>query len=181
MGKTIISPTLPKEKIENLRFLYIVIDSDLKIHYELHNKGHVILPIRATEILPWMAYKYLPQNLIRKCVSSKKNIVGVLQLWIYYTKDYAFARLKALGILSTFTGNRVKALFSLLRAMDAFGERQDIVFVETETHLPAGILQRSGFIRAPPQHWWRRIEHFLIRQKHYVKYYPRGKRLLKAA
>ena len=71
------------EKIENIKFLYIVIDSEGKIHYEFNNKGHRILPIHWSEMNPGRIYKNLPRNLIRKGVSDKKNIAGVLQLWIY--------------------------------------------------------------------------------------------------
>ncbi len=176
----LVTPELPSEKIKNIRFLYIVIDSELKIHYEFNNKGHVILPIHWSELNPLKIYRNLPQNLIRKGVSPKKNIVGVLQLWIYdtksrtkyETKNYRYARLKAMGLLETFSGNRIKALLSLLRAMEEFCKRYNISFVEAETSVvPGNVMRRLGFMPVASRSWWRRIEHLVTRQRPYRKDY----------
>lgn len=164
------------DKIKNIRFLYIVIDSTLQIHYEFNNKGHVILPIHWSELNPLKIYKNLPPNLIRKCVSPKKNIVGVLQLWIYDSrsaaKDYRYGRIKAIGLLETFPGNRIGALLRLLKAMDEFCKKYSISFVEAETSVvPGKVMRRLGFMPVASRGWWRRVEHFLTRQRGYVKEY----------
>ncbi len=74
--KIVVSVGLPEEEIKELKYLYIVVDSNYEIHYEFNNKGHIILPIHKNEINPFSVIKNLPSNLIRKCISDKKNIVG---------------------------------------------------------------------------------------------------------
>lgn len=168
----LVSRELPSDKIKNIRFLYIVIDSTGQIHYEFNNKGHVILPLHWSELNPLRIYKNLPQNLIRKCVSPKKNIVGVLQLWIYYTKTQSYARIKAIGLLETFPGNRIGALLRLLKAMDEFCKRYGLSFVEAETSVvPGKVMRRLGFMPVASKGWRRRVEHFLTRQRAYRKEY----------
>ena len=78
--KIVVSESIPKEKIENIRFVYIVIDSTGATHYEFNNKGHVVLPLHWSELNPTRILKNLPANLVARSVSSKENIVGVLQL-----------------------------------------------------------------------------------------------------
>ncbi|MEK6950206.1 MAG: hypothetical protein AABX13_00590 [Nanoarchaeota archaeon] len=171
-AQIIIANNLPGQKIKNIRFLYIVIDSELKVHYEFNNKGHVVLPIHWSELNPLMIYRNLPRNLIQKSVSGRKNIVGVLQLWIYYTKDQSYARIKAIGLLETFQGNRIAALLRLLKAMDGFCKAYQVSFVEAETSVvPENVMRHLGFIPAASQSRWRRLEHFLTRQRGYVKGY----------
>ncbi len=168
----LVSVGLPKEKIENIRFLYIVIDSDLKVHYEFNNKGHIVLPIHFNELNPFMIYKNLPHNLVRRCVSPKKNIVGILQLWIYYTKDYSYGRVRALGLLNTFKGNRIKALFKLMQAMDNFCKGYNIKFTEAETAvIPERVMKKAGFFPAPSKKWGHRFAQYLSRMTPYVKKY----------
>ena len=168
----IISGKLPKEKIENIKFLYIVIDSDYKVHYEFNNYGHIILPIHWSELNPAKIFKNLPENLIRKCESDKENIVGVLQLWIYYTKDYTYGKVCAIGLIETFQGNRVKALFKLLTAMDQFCRVYHLQFVETETSvIPSGVMKRFGFFPSPERNIINRFAQFVFQQKHYTKKY----------
>ena len=172
MVRKMIHETLPKERIEGLRYLYIVIDSNYNVHYEFDNKGHIVLPVHKTEILPWQIYKNLPNNLIRKCESKKKNIVGVLQLWIYYTKDYSFGRIRALGVMDTFRGNRVKTLLRLVRAMDEFCMYYNIMFVEAATKvIPHRVMERVGFGKEPQNSQLHRLAQFIFRQTNYVKRY----------
>lgn len=171
-ARIIVASDLSPPKIKNIRFLYIVIDSELKIQYEFNNKGHVVLPIHWSELNPLKIYRNLPGNLIRKCVSGKKNIVGVLQLWIYYTKNKSYARIKALGLLETFQGNRIAALLRLLKAMDEFCVKYGVALVEAETSVvPENVMRRLGFTPTASRGWWRTLEHFLTRQQGYVKEY----------
>ena len=173
MAKVLVASQLPEEKIKNVRFLYIVIDSDLQLHYEFNNQGHVILPIHWSELNPRRIYRNLPRNLIRKCVAEKEDIIGVLQVWVYYKRTYSYARIKALGVLESFKGNKMGALFSLLKAMDRFCTRYNLRFVEAETNvIPEGMMKRLGFVPASGSSWWRRMEHFITRQRAYVKHYP---------
>lgn len=168
----IISEDLPVEKIVGLRFLYIVIDSDMNIHYEFNNKGHIVLPIHRNEILPWMILKYLPINLINKCASAKKNIVGVVQLWIYYTKDYCYALLRARGILENFRGNKSNASALLDKAMDEFCLHHGVKFIETSTRvLPELYMRKRGFIPEPNRKIIQKVVEAVFRQTHYVKKY----------
>lgn len=170
--EVIVAEKLPNEKMEGINFLYIVIDSDLRIHYELNNKGHIVLPIHFSEINPFKIYKNLPRNLVNKCVSEKSNIVGVLQLWIYYTKDYTYARVKALGILKEFNRNRVKALFKLCKAMDNFCLHNGIKFVEAETSVfPEKVMKRIGFNIVKSKSVFHRLAQLVSRQTPYVKTY----------
>ena len=41
-GKKIVTTELSKEKIKNVRFLYISIDDNLKVYYEFGNKGYIV-------------------------------------------------------------------------------------------------------------------------------------------
>ncbi len=163
---------LPSEKVKGLRYLYIVLDSEYKIHYEFNNRGHIILPIHKSEILPWRIYKNLPRNLIKKCESDKKNIVGVLQLWIYYTRDYAFARIRAIGVLDTFKGNKYKAILRLVKAMDEFCDYYKISYVDCATSvIPHKIMRKAGFEVALRRNFLHKFVQFLFRQTNYVKRY----------
>lgn len=171
-GKVIVSESIPRERIEGLRFLYIVVDSDLNINYEFNNKGHIVLPIHKNEINPFKLYENLPKNLIKKCVSGKKDIVGVMQLWLYYTKETIYGRVKAIGILETFKGNRLKALLKLAKAMDDFCVYYGIKFIEAETSvIPKNVMERFGFHEEPESKWYFRFAQFISRQRHYVKNY----------
>ncbi|GEM_PF-3270340 len=177
-NKVFISKDLPEEKITVLRYLYIVLDSELEVHYEFNNKGHIVLPIHFNEMNPFRIYKNLPQNLINKCVSPKKNIIGVLQIWVYSTKKENYARIRALGILNDFKGNRLKALLKLLKAMDDFCITQQIEYIETETSvIPEEIMLRIGFQREKSTSFLNSFAQTIFRQKAYVKYYNK-KRVL---
>ena len=168
----VVSMGLPNEKIVGLKFLYIVIDSNGRIHYEFNNKGHIILPIHRNEINPLKIWKNLPKNLIKKCVSDKKNIVGIMQLWIYYTKDYYFGRIRGIGILEDYRGKKISALARLFTAMDEFVSYYGIKFVECETSVmsPAK-MERFGFYPEPERGLIKRFGQFVFRQTHYVKKY----------
>lgn len=160
------------EKVTDIKFLYIVIDSTLEVHYEYNNKGHIILPIHWSEMNPYRIAQNLPKNLIHRCVSGKKNIVGVLQLWIYYTQECSYARLKAIGLLESFKGNRIKALFLLIKAMDNFCAHNKVTFVETETNIvPDNIMKRFGFVAKQSKTWWFRLDQFFTKRIAYVKHY----------
>ncbi len=167
---------LPEERVQGIRYLYVAVDSDLNVHYELNNRGHIIMPIHFSEINPLRIYKNLPRNLIKKCASNKKNIVGILQLWIYYTKDYSFARIRAIGILSSF-GNknrddRKTALTKLMIATDYFCKHYNIKFVETETAvIPEDKMRLAGFEPALASSWINKFAQTIFRQKAYVKKY----------
>ena len=168
----IISEGLPVERIIGLKFLYIVIDSEYKLHYEFNNRGHIVLPIHKSEILPWTIYKNFPKNLIGRCKSDKKNIIGVLQLWIYYTKDYSYGIIRGLGILQDFKGNKFKALVRLLKAMDEFCLHHRIKFVEASTGvIPEKVIRRAGFNPEPNRRFLHRFAEAVFRLTHYVKEY----------
>ncbi|MBS3166271.1 hypothetical protein J4444_04065 [Candidatus Woesearchaeota archaeon] len=168
----VIAANLPVEKIKNIKFVYIVINSDLNVHYEFNNRGHIVLPIHWSELNPLRIYHNLPKNLVNKCASEKTNIVGVLQLWIYYTKNYSYARVRAIGIIHEFKGNRVKALFKLVQAMDNFCLHQRIRFVEAETSVfPEDTMNRAGFKVVRSKSHFHTFAQFLFRQKPYVKVY----------
>ena len=167
----IISEEVPSE-IRGLKFLYIVIDEDLEVHYELNNRGHIPLPIHWSEMNPLRIEKNLSKNLIKKSVSEKKNLVGVLQLWIYETKEGKYAEVRGLGILNKFKGNRVKALLKLVKAMDTFCEGYEIKCVEASTSvIPEGVMNRVGFKAEKPSSWITSIGELIFRQKHYLKKY----------
>ena len=170
--EVILSEELPKEKVEGLRYLYIVIDSDFKVHYEFNNKGHTILIVHKSEINPLRIYKNLPKNLIRKCVSKKKNIIGVLQLWVYYTRDYSYGVIRALGIIDNFKGNKLKAILLLANAMDNFCKHYNIRFVQATTSvIPGNIMKRAGFVKKPLKGFLRKVVVALFRQTSYEKDY----------
>ncbi len=172
MNKILLSSGLPEEPIKELKYLYIVVDSNYEVHYEFNNKGHIMLPIHKNEINPFNIYKNLPGNLIKKCTSDKKNIVGVLQLWIFYTKDYAYARVRGLGIIETFTGNKFKALLLLVKAMDTFCTGYNIKFVEAETStIPHKVMERAGFKSIPSTQFIQRLMQKISRQVPYTKTY----------
>jgi len=166
MKKSIeIVDKLSDERVIKLRYLYIVIDSSYKIHYEFNNKGHIILPFHRSEVLPWKIYENLPKNLIRKCKSEKKNIIGVLQLWIYNTKNYSYADLRGLGVLHDFTGNKLKVLIKLLDAMDKFSINYKLKYISEK------IMRKAGFFRKKNYKFFTFFGEMLFRQKHYVKVY----------
>src|SRR3989338_7979244 len=153
MSKVLVYRSLPKEQIKNVRFLYITIDSELKVHYEFNNKGHVISPFNLNEINPWRIYRNLPQNLIAKSTLQHKEIIGVLQLWIYYTKDYAYGHLRGLGIIPEHQDS-MKVLLKLISALDQFCKSYHLRFVETITSvIPEKIMMRYGFEEKPVRRW----------------------------
>ena len=167
--KVIIAEKL-SQKVTNVRFLYIVIDSDGKIHYEFNNKGHIILPYHWSEMNPLRIYKNLPRNLIKRCVSDKKNIAGVLQLWIYYTPKGKYGVLRAAGVLQEY--QRKGFLKKLYAAMDDFCLHDGINYVECETSvLPDEFKTKMGFIKTSPSGFWNTISTTLFRQRKYVKHY----------
>ncbi len=169
-SKVIVSENLPPEKIENIRFVYIVIDSDGKTHYEFNNKGHVVSPLHWNEMNPLRILKNLPANLVARSVSEKKNIVGVLQLWIYYTQKHTYARVKAAGILEEF--QRQGFWKKLNVAMDAFCTYYHIEWVERETSvMPAEILLKMGFLPAQSHSLWHRFENRVTFKQAYIKRY----------
>ncbi len=105
------------------------------------------------------------------CVSEKK-IIGVLQLWIYYTKDYKFARIAGLGIIETYKGNRFQAMLRLVRAMDGFCRYYNIKFVEASTKaIPRKIMKRYEFNPEPHRNIVRKVADSMFRLTHYVKRY----------
>ncbi|MFT4310897.1 MAG: hypothetical protein ACMXYC_04680 [Candidatus Woesearchaeota archaeon] len=169
-NKKIIISTNPREEIADLKFLYIVIDSDNNIFFEYNNKGHIILPIHKNEINPFTLMKYLPQNLINKAKS--KDVVGVLQLWIYTNSACTYAHVRSLGILNTYE-QKVKALLLLANAMDSFCKHQNISYVLAETSvIPQAIMERKGFVLDNNKFGLlSQIDHLLFRKKAYIKYY----------
>jgi hypothetical protein len=168
--KVSIHEKLPKQKVKNIKFLYIVIDSESKIHYEYNNKGHVVLPIHWSEMNPKRILKNLPNNLVRKCVSPKKNIAGVLQLWMYYKEDYVYARVKAVGVLEQY--QRQGFMTKLFKAMDSFCRHQGVKFVESETRvIPEKVKRKQGFVPSRSEHWWHRLDQWVSRTTSYVKWY----------
>jgi GNAT superfamily N-acetyltransferase len=161
---------LPREKLQNLKFVYIIVDSNGKTHYEFNNKGHIVLPIHWSEMNPLRITKNLPRNLVRKCVSNKSDLAGVLQLWIYYTQDHIYARIKGMGILAKYQGQGLSKI--LLIAMDAFCEHYDIEWIECESwNLTSEMLAKEGFERARSRRFFACLEQFITRAKSYVKYY----------
>ncbi len=172
-SNVIVSEVLPNEKIENLRFVYIVIDSVGDIHYEFNNKGHIVSPFHWNELNPWNIMKNLPSNLVARSVSEKNNIVGVLQLWIYYTLHHIYARVKAAGILD---GYQKQGYWKKLNiAMDAFCVHYGVEFVERETNvIPADVLVKMGFMPAKSFSWAHRFENFVTSKQAYVKWYKHG-------
>ncbi len=168
--KVVVSSVLPKEKIENIRFVYIVIDSSGETHYEFNNKGHVVSPFHWSELNPSRILKNLPTNLVARSVSEKKNIVGVLQLWVYYTKKHTYARVKAAGILEKYQQLGFWKKFNL--AMDAFCLSYNIEFVKRETSvIPSEVLVKMGFLPASNYSFFHRFENFVTRKQAYVKWY----------
>ena len=166
----IILENLPKEKIENIRFVYIVIDSQGKTHYEFNNKGHIVLPINWSEINPYRILKNLPKNLIARCISNKDNLVGVLQLWVYYTKHHIYARVKAAGILEEYQRQGFWKKLNL--AMAAFCHYYNIEWVERETSvIPAETLLQMGFLPAKSHGLWHRFENVVTFKQAYIKRY----------
>ncbi len=171
MEKVLVYSSLPKEKIENVRFLYVVIDSKMQIHYEFNNKGQVISPFNLNELNPLNIYRNLPRNLITKSTLQHKQIIGVLQLWIYYTKGYSYGHLRGLGILPEHQGS-IKVLLKLLSAMDQFCKSYRLRFVETVTSvIPQQIMKRYGFEEKPVLKWTDRFGAMISGQKMYLKKY----------
>ena len=165
-----IHEELPAGKVKNIKFLYIVIDSDGGIHYEFNNRGHLVLPIHFSEMNPYRILNNLPRNLIKKCVSDKTNIAGVLQLWIFYTKDFRYGRVKAVGILQKY--QRRGFMTKLFRALDSFCHNQGIKFVESETRaIPERVKIKQGFVKAKSRSWRHRFDAFVGRKTSYVKSY----------
>ncbi len=77
-----------------------------------------------------------------------------------------------MGLLEDFRGNRVKALFALLRAMDVFCANYKIKFVEAETSvIPKKIMLRAGFRVMPSVQLLMRLTQFITRQIPYTKNY----------
>lgn len=165
-----VSLELPKEKIKNIKFLYIVIDADLNVHYEFGNPGYIIFGTNPLKMFKDLEKKLVLRSWLQK--NRQKNIVGVLQLWIYYTKQHSYARVRGLGLLPEFQGNRVKALFRLVKALDQFSEHHGLKFVEAETFvIPANVMKRFGFLPEPERNYFHRFAQLLTRQKHYMKRY----------
>ena len=157
MSKISIISELPNEPILGIKSVFIVIDSDLKIHYELHQSGKFVKLLKnflkpsnfigpgtiSKKILQRQAS--IPLFLIESCASTKNNIVGVLGLKIYYKKDYNHARFSGLGILDTIGRNRSRALFRLLMAMDKFCRLESDYFVLSLLYWYSYLLTYSVF------------------------------------
>ena len=169
-GKKIVTTELSKEKIKNVRFLYISIDDDLKVYYEFGNKGYIVFGTNPLKMFKDLEKKMVQRSLLKK--KENKNIVGVLQLWVFYTKHYSYARVRGLGMLPEFKGNHVKALFKLVKAMDDFAREYQLKFVEAETNIisPA-VMERYGFIPEPDRNILHRFAQLVLRQTHYTKRY----------
>jgi len=171
----VVSMGLPKERIEGLRFLLIVIDSNLETHYEFHNKAakiyYDLLKPHLFKINFSTILAITPPHLIRNSVSSKDNLIGGLSLKISYSKDYSYARISGIGILETFR-NKFRALLHLMKAMDDFCEHHGIKFVEAETRVfPIHIMNRAGFKLEPERKLYYRTWQWITKQTHYVKRY----------
>lgn len=170
MEKNTITSELPREKIKNVRFLYITIDDQLKVYYEFGNKGYMVFGTNPLKMFKDLEKKLVQKSLLKK--KENKNIVGVLQLWIFYTRHYSYARVRGLGMLPEFSGNRVQALFKLVKAMDDFAREYHLKYVEAETNIisPA-VMKRYGFMPEPERNILHRFAQFVSRQTHYTKRY----------
>ena len=118
--------------------------------------------------------KNLPTSLIAKCQAEKENIAGVLQLWIYITKDYKYGDVKAIGLVEEFQGSekRLKALMKLMKALDSFSKEYQLKFVEARTRIiPPDKMKRFGFEPAKERSTFLRLMKWMVRDIYYVKKY----------